>query len=146
LDKNGRNFWKSQKKISNIAQGIFIDLKQNKAKKDVTIPVNERAMAIIREGFPYRISDQKFNEYIKEIAKEAKLNEIVKGKKQDKESNRKILGDYPKHELVPSHACRRCFATNYYKIIPTTILMAITGHTKESTFLAYIQTSNTYAR
>ena len=90
------------------SQGTFIDLKQNKTKKDVT------------------------------IAEEAKLNELVKGKKYDKSSKRKVLGNFPKHELITSHACRRSFATNYYKIIPTTILMGITGHTKESTFLVYI--------
>ncbi|MDO6436274.1 tyrosine-type recombinase/integrase [Cyclobacterium sp. 1_MG-2023] len=120
------------------SQGTFIDLQQNKTKKDVTIPVNDRAMEVLNEGFPYRIADQNFNDYIKKIAKEAKLNELVKGKKYDKSSKRKVLGNFPKHELITSHACRRSFATNYYKIIPTTILMGITGHTKESTFLVYI--------
>lgn len=120
------------------SQGTFIDLKQNKTKKDVTIPVNDRAMKVLNEGFPYRIADQNFNDYIKDIAEEAKLNELVKGKKYDKSSKRKVLGNFPKHELITSHACRRSFATNYYKIIPTTILMGITGHTKESTFLVYI--------
>lgn len=128
----------SERNLRHTVHGTFIDLKQNKTKKDVTIPVNDRAMEIIREGFPYRISGQNFNDYIKIIAEEAKFNEMVKGKKYDKLTKRKILGLYPKHELLTSHACRRSFATNYYKIIPTTILMGITGHTKESTFLAYI--------
>ena len=35
---------------------------------------------------------------------------------------------------------RRSFATNYYGKIETPILMHITGHTKESTFLSYIGT------
>lgn len=128
----------TEKNMRHTVHGIFIDLKQNKTKKDVTIPVTDKAMEIIREGFPYRISDQNFNDYIKDIAEEAKLNEMVKGKKYDKVTKRKILGFFPKHELITSHACRRSFATNYYKKIPTTILMDITGHTKESTFLAYI--------
>ncbi|WP_304518147.1 hypothetical protein [Cecembia rubra] len=50
----------------------------------------------------------------------------------------KDLGMYPKHELITSHSCRRTFATIFYKKIPTTILMGITGHVNESTFLKYI--------
>ena len=37
---------------------------------------------------------------------------------------------------------RRSFASNYYGKIETPILMNITGHTKESTFLTYIGTQN----
>jgi len=35
---------------------------------------------------------------------------------------------------------RRSFASNYYGKIETPLLMNITGHTKESTFLTYIGT------
>lgn len=128
----------TEKSIRQTVHGSFIDLRQQKTKKEVTIPVNGRAQKVIQDGFPYRISEQKFNEYIKAIALEAGLDELVKGKKYDKDTQRKVLGDYPKHELITSHACRRSFATNYYKKMPTTILMTITGHSKESTFLAYI--------
>jgi hypothetical protein len=48
------------------------------------------------------------------------------------------LGFYPKHELITTHSFRRSFATNYYKLIPTGILIGITGHSKESLFLEYI--------
>ena len=40
-----------------------------------------------------------------------------------------------------THSCRRSFATNYYKRIPTTVIMGMTGHVKESTFLQYINKS-----
>jgi len=63
---------------------------------------------------------------------------LIDGKKYDSETKRKVFGKYPKHELITSHTCRRSFVTNYYKIIPTTIIMGITGHVKESTFLQYI--------
>ena len=43
-----------------------------------------------------------------------------------------------KKNQITTHAFRRSFATNYYKAISTPILMQITGHTKESTFLKYI--------
>ena len=54
---------------------------------------------------------------------------------------RKVLGFYPKHELITTHSFRRSFATNYYKKMPTPILIAITGHSKESLFLQYINAS-----
>lgn len=33
---------------------------------------------------------------------------------------------------------RRSFATNHFGKVPTPLLMEITGHTKETTFLSYI--------
>jgi integrase len=45
---------------------------------------------------------------------------------------------YPKYELITSHTMRRSFATNYFGKIETPILMEITGHSRESTFLSYI--------
>ena len=53
-------------------------------------------------------------------------------------TKRKEVGIYPKYELITSHICRRSFATNYYKHIPTPILMEITQHSKEETFYSYI--------
>lgn len=116
----------------------LIDLRQKKGTKDVTIPVGKRMLEILETGWPYPISTNHLNLHIKEIAKIAKIDSVVEGKKKDKESNRMKRGFYPKHELICNHTCRRSFATNYYKIIATPILMTITGHVKESTFLKYI--------
>ena len=43
-----------------------------------------------------------------------------------------------KYELITSHTMRRSFATNYFGKMETPILMEITGHSRESTFLRYI--------
>ena len=43
----------------------------------------------------------------------------------------------PKYELIASHSFRRSFASNYYKIIPTPILINTTGQSKESMFLKF---------
>jgi integrase len=59
-------------------------------------------------------------------------------KMDEKKVKRKVFDHYPKWKLITSHSFRRSFATNYYKIIPTPIVMNITGHTRESTFLKYI--------
>ncbi|NVJ46481.1 MAG: phage integrase SAM-like domain-containing protein [Cytophagia bacterium] len=118
--------------------GFLIDIYQQKGKKHVSVPVTERALQILDQGFPKRISLQNLNDYIKDVVQESGINEIIEGKKYDKGSKRKLLGKYPKFELIASHTCRRSFATNYYKKVPTTVLMEITGHVKESTFLQYI--------
>ena len=53
-------------------------------------------------------------------------------------TKRLAFGMYPKYELITSHTMRRSFATNYFGKIETPILMEITGHFRESTFLSYI--------
>lgn len=119
-------------------EGTLVDVFQQKGKKHVSIPLLPRAQRVLNQGFPEEIPLQNFNEYIKEVAQAAELSEPTEGGKMDKETNRKVFGIYPKWELIASHCCRRSFSTNYYKKIPTTIIMGITGHSKESTFLQYI--------
>lgn len=134
-----------------------IELKQQKTKKNVTIPVLEKTKEIIDSGLPYKISIQKFNDYLKIICKKAGLNQMVEGSKicmldengqiipQDKNGNylkkgnkRSIDGVYPKHELISSHVCRRSFATNLYGELPTVLIMQITAHSTEKMLLNYI--------
>jgi integrase len=124
--------------IRKTSDGLFIDVLQQKGKKHVSAPVTPRAQRILDQGIPEKIALQNLNDYIKEVAKAANLNELIDGKKYDKDTKRKVFGKYPKHELVTTHTCRRSFATNFYKRIPTTVIMGITGHIKESTFLQYI--------
>ena len=47
-----------------------------------------------------------------------------------------------KWEYISTHIGRRTFATNHYGEIPTPIIMAVTGHKKEATFLRYINKSD----
>lgn len=117
----------------------YIDIIQQKTKKAVTIGIgDEDVINIIKSGFPYKISPQKLNKHLKTLCFKAGITENIKGKKLDKDSNRKKLGLYPKNQLITSHTFRRSFATNYYKKIPTAVLINITGHSKESMFLEYI--------
>lgn len=118
---------------------IYLDIIQQKTNKNVTIGIIEpNVKHILENDFPHKISSQKLNTYIKEVCKLAGIVEVVKGKKHDKKTNRKVLGYYPKYELIASHCFRRTFATNYYKKMPTAVLINITGHSKESMFLNYI--------
>ena len=60
---------------------------------------------------------------------------------------RKVEGKYEKWKLITSHVCRRSFATNQYGILPTPLIMQITGHSTEKMFLNYIgKNSYDYAK
>jgi integrase len=120
-------------------KSYYLDIVQQKTDKSVTVPViAPHAIDIIEKHFPNYLPIQKLNEYSKVVCKIAGIIDIVEGEKLDIVKNRMILGLYPKYELIASHCFRRSFASNYYKKIPTPILINITGHSKESLFLTYI--------
>lgn len=130
--------------LKKVPDGYNLEIIQYKTKDKVVIPLNDTVLAILakyRNVLPEPISNQKFNDYIKEVAKlvpqlqalETKV--FVKGGKEYKETT-------PKWELVTTHTARRSFATNAYKRgKPTLAIMAITGHRTEKAFMSYIKTS-----
>jgi hypothetical protein len=133
----------------------LLEFRQKKTKKEMSIPVVKEVREILekRNGkFPRPISDQRYNDYIKEVCKEAKIKDEVKGKrrvsiapkgvKPTKNDYRDIEDTFQKWELVSSHIGRRSFATNFYGKVPTTYLINITGHGSEKMFLNYIKKSN----
>ena len=128
----------------------LIEFTQQKTGKLMTVPLHAKVLEILekRKGnFPYSVSDQKYNDYIKVVCELAGLNQLTFGGKQtETEPNSKIfrkkLGQYPKYELVTSHIGRRSFATNFYGKIPTSFLIYITGHSSEFLFLSYVGKSN----
>ncbi len=125
-----------------IEDGVpLIEFTQRKTQKKMSIPISRKARDILnkRNGeFPKKISDQRYNEFIKEVCKIAGLSEKIDASKIDAEKLRKVKGHYPKYELVSSHIGRRTFATNNYGIIPTPYLIYMTGHSTENQFLEYI--------
>lgn len=116
----------------------YIELRQEKTNKDVLIPITKQCKRILIEGLPYKVSQQKLNVSIKEVCELAEINQEVKGDLFNAKTKRKARGSYPKYNLITLHCFRRSYATNYYIDIPTPIIMEITGHSKESTFLEYI--------
>lgn len=128
----------------------LIEFTQKKTSKIMTVPLHSKVIEILdkRNGeFPYAISDQKYNEHIKEVCKFAEITQIVNGSKSiETETGSKIYrkqtGTFEKWELVTSHIGRRSFASNYYGEIPTNYLIYITGHSTEVMFLNYIGKSN----
>ena len=125
--------------IRSAEHGLYIDIIQQKTEKHVTVGViDSDVVEILKNEFPYRISQQLFNKQIKELCKYAGIDQPVKAYKVCPKTRRRVLGIYPKYSVISSHDLRRSFATNYFGKIETPILMQITGHSKETTFLRYI--------
>lgn len=128
----------SRLSMDDISDGV-IHLITQKCKTPVDIPAHPRVLEILRQngGVAPKISGQKFNAYIKEVCKEAGINESVLVRKGGKQVR------YEKWELVSSHTARRTGLTNMYKAgIPTYRCMMISGHKTEAVFLTYIRITN----
>ena len=126
----------------NISDG-FISVRQQKTGNYVTIPVHPVFSEIWEKyggRLPSAISNQKFNEYLKEVCRKAKIDEpfirsLTRGGKMETTL-------YKKYEVVSSHTARRSFATNLYRSgFPSISIMQITGHKSERSFLRYIKVS-----
>lgn len=126
----------------------LLEFRQQKTKKLMTIALHHKVLEILekRNGeFPRSISDQRYNEYLKEVCKIAEINTPTKGrlkvniaKSKEKKKMRMKEGVFEKWELVSSHIGRRSFASNFYGYIPTSHLMNATGHKTEAMLLEYI--------
>ncbi|HIB46876.1 MAG TPA: hypothetical protein EYN07_02385 [Flavobacteriaceae bacterium] len=132
---------------------LVIRLVQGKGNKPTTIPVLPKVKAIYNEGLPPKMATQKLNTYFKEIGKLAGINAPTLGrkaeikdefndKKSKKGNTRGVKKLRPKYEYLSTHVGRRTFATLHYGKLPTPIIMKVTNHAKESTFLKYINQSD----
>jgi site-specific recombinase XerD len=110
-----------------------------KTDEPVTIPCNEIVEAVLRKyqhthnSLPPQCSNQKFNEYIKELCELAGLNEIGR-----------LITDQKAalHTLVSSHTMRRTWCTVYYlKGANILDLMKISGHRSQRSFELYVKSS-----
>ena len=118
-----------------------IDFTQDKTGKIMSVFVNEMVTEILnkRNGdFPRKISDQRYNTYIKIVCEKAGINETVEGTMKDSVTKRQVTGIFEKYKLVVSHIGRRSFASNNFSKFPIVYLMSQTGHTSQRTFFDYI--------
>lgn len=123
--------------------GGFIHVKQNKTKDPVTIPVHPITRAILENhAFELpKISQQKLNDYIKQVAEAAGIDEPIST--TITKAGKKLTITKPKYEWVTTHTGRRSFATNLYiSGFPSIDIMKITGHRTEQAFMRYIRITN----
>jgi integrase len=132
------------KKVENGYNLETIQIKGRGRKKGssrVIIPLNDIVMAIFNKynnQLP-KISDQNFNEYIKQVGQ---LCPMMHETYTFLDAHKKEVTS-PKYELISSHTGRRSFATNRYRNgVPSKSIMAITGHQKEDNFLKYLKISD----
>ncbi|QJB34079.1 site-specific integrase [Chitinophaga oryzae] len=124
----------------------LIEIRQAKTSNKVVIPVHPVVKAILEKydySLPRAISNQKMNDYLKDIGKQLPELEAQITLTYTKGGN-KIIQSYPKWALISTHTARRSFATNEYLAgTPVVTIMAITGHRTEKAFLRYIKLTST---
>ena len=125
----------------------FIHLNTGKTGTPIVVPIHKQIEEIMGKykgvtinSLPKPLSNQKFNEYIKDVCKKIDSFKVIElvyktigGKKQ--------VIKTPRFNRVSSHCGRRTFATiNYENKVPMISIMAITGHKTSVTFLKYVKT------
>src|SRR5690606_33104431 len=129
--------------IDKIEDG-FIRIKQKKTGNRTTIPIMNRMLMILDKyngSLPNSASNQQLNRVIKLVAKLAGLTNIISVRKTN--GNRETYVDTPLYSLISSHTARRTYATIMFKMgIPSMLIMAVTGHKTEKSFLKYIRATN----
>lgn len=121
--------------------GEFIEIQTQKTGEIVVIPIHPIVNEILNKyenKLPKAISNQKMNDYLKEIGELAELDEQIS--KSYTKGGQRLTKNYLKYELITTHSARRSFATNAYKMGLSTIdIMGITGHRTEKAFMRYIK-------
>lgn len=113
-----------------------------KTKSALEVPLSTQAMAILQKHqFKINtISLQKTNDYLKELGKQAGIDEptlktIYRGIIKDERTE-------PKYKLLSFHCARRTFATlSLEKGIRPEVVMKLTGHRTLKSFMKYVKVS-----
>lgn len=142
---SGLRFSDAYRINSSWIRGDFLFVNTQKTGEKVSIPLHPKLREILEANdftvSKIRISNQKFNSYVKDLCKEAgitNLIEIVRFEKGEK----KFLA-VPKYKLIASHTGRRTFITNSILAgIPLPVIQKITGHRKLSTLQRYVEISD----
>jgi len=93
---------------------------QQKTGKEVNIPIIEnKAIKVIKTGLFRAISDQNYNDYLKELGKRQGVNQKIKSKerKETKQGYRQIESKGEKYNYLSSHTFRRTALTNLFQNI-----------------------------
>ena len=127
----------------NIAKDNTLNIKTIKTNQTVVVPIHPITKQIFEKydyQLPREISNQKFNDYLKIIAKIAGINELITT--EITKGGFKVSQTTEKYKLVTSHTARRSFATNAFLAdMPSISIMKITGHKTEAAFMRYIKMS-----
>lgn len=88
-----------------------------------------------------KISNQKFNEYIKTVGKLAGMDEIIKITRYS--GKQKLVIEKRKYDFLSSHVGRRSMVTNLLsRNVPITLVQKLTAHSDIRTLMKY-ESANT---
>ena len=127
-------------------KGDRIEVTTIKTADSLTIELNDHSRAILDKykkvhfegdkALPV-ISNQKMNDYLKELCKLAEIDESVR--ETYYKGNERIDEVTPKYELMGTHAGRRTFICNALSLgIPAQVVMKWTGHSDYKAMKPYI--------
>lgn len=123
-------------------------MKAQKTNKTFVTPILPPARRVLNkylhngiQGVPPGISNQKLNEYVKELG--AKVTALkTKITITESKGNLKVFFEVFKYNMISSHMARRSFATNQFKSgAGIASIMAATGHKTQTEFFKYIRMS-----
>lgn len=121
-------------------KGEEIHFTTQKTKDNLIVPLNDYAKDILKR-YEYKlpiISNQKTNEYLKELGKLAGIDETIILTKQ--RGAEEVQFKEPKYNFISSHTARRTFVTlSLEKGMRPEVVMSITGHKDYKTFKKYIK-------
>ncbi|MFC4817065.1 tyrosine-type recombinase/integrase [Flavobacterium sp. GCM10023249] len=125
-------------------QDGFIKVRDKKnTDKALEIPLNDFSIFLLKK-YDYKlpkISNQKFNDYIKEVFQTIGYNQIIK--KTVKVGKDIIEQLNPLYERISSHTARRSFITIMKNNkIPDKVIMSYTGHRSLEVFNKYYKPNN----
>jgi len=132
--------------ISDNEGNLNFKIKTLKTDTEVDIPILPQTMAVLNLyggskslSLPESISNQKMNEYLKEIGQMVESLNVPYSKDRTT-AGLKVSTNKMKWEYLSTHTARRSFATNMFERgISVQNIMSITGHKTEQEFYKYIQ-------
>lgn len=125
----------------------FLPIQQEKTGAKITIPLFTEVERILKKRngqFPRPISHQKYNDYIKKVCEKAKINDMIFAPKyrqpvkvNGKTVYRKVVGYFPKYEVITSHIGRRTFISLFIQNVDFEAIRKITGHSRDKMVEVY---------
>ena len=118
----------------------YISIRQQKTGAKVAIPCSSQLLEILKKydfQMPH-LEDQVINRYLKELCKNAGIDELVEIEETKGGTPKKVWK--PKYELVHTHTARRTGATlMYLSGMDVFDIMKITGHSSPQMLKKYIK-------
>lgn len=125
----------------NHVRGDHIFMNSTKTRQKLQIPLNDNSKEILMacnfDTSTISISNQKYNDYIKELCKHVGINQSFV--KTSYRGNKEFPEDLMKYEIMSSHHGRRFFITqNLINGARPEVIMSMTGHVDFRSFRTYI--------